>query len=187
MSKACVFFADGLEECEALIVVDVLRRAGVEVTTASISGSRTVRSTHGVGLEADALAAELNEADFDLLVLPGGQPGTIHLGESPVVARMVTAAAAQGKKIAAICAAPSVLGHLGLLKGRRAACYPGFEPELEGAQVCLEEAVADGPFVTGRGLGTAVPFGLALVEALEGRQAACRLAGQIVWMHGEQA
>ena len=95
--------------------------------------------------------------------------------------------AAQGKKVAAICAAPSVLGHLGLLKGRRAACYPGFEPELEGAQVCLEEAVADGPFVTGRGLGTAVPFGLALVEALEGRPAACRLAGQIVWMHGEQA
>ena len=118
MSKACVFFADGLEECEALIVVDVLRRAGVEVTTASISGSRTVRSTHGVGLEADALAAELNEADFDLLVLPGGQPGTIHLGESPVVARMVTAAAAQGKKIAAICAAPTVLAKLGLLNGR---------------------------------------------------------------------
>lgn len=82
MSKACVFFVDGLEECEALIVVDVLRRAGVEVTTASISGSRAVRSTHGVGLEADALAAELNEADFDLLVLPGGQPGTTHLGES---------------------------------------------------------------------------------------------------------
>ena len=103
MSKACVFFADGLEECEALIVVDVLRRAGVEVTTASISGSRAVRSTHGVGLEADALAAELNEADFDLLVLPGGQPGTTHLAESPVVARMVTAAASQGKKVAAIC------------------------------------------------------------------------------------
>ena len=179
MSKACVFFADGLEECEALIVVDVLRRAGVEVTTASISGSRTVCSTHGVGLEADALAAELNEADFDLLVLPGGQPGTTHLGESPVVARMVTAAAAQGKKIAAICAAPTVLAKLGLLNGREAVCYPSFRENLVGAVQSAQPVVVSGNFTTGEALGSAIPFALELAAQLTGRENAEAVAKAI--------
>ena len=177
MSKACVFFADGLEECEALIVVDVLRRAGVAVTTASISGSRTVRSTHGVGLEADALAAELNEADFDLLVLPGGQPGTTHLGESPVVSRMVTAA--QGKKIAAICAAPTVLAKLGLLNGREAVCYPSCRENLVGAVQSAQPVVVSGNFTTGEALGSAIPFALELAAQLTGRENAEAVAKAI--------
>ena len=181
MSKACVFFADGLEECEALIVVDVLRRAGVEVTTASISGSRTVCSTHGVGLEADALAAELNEADFDLLVLPGGQPGTIHLGESPVVARMVTAAAAQGKYIAAICAAPTILAQLHITDGRKATCYPGLEEKMGAAIMTACGAVQDGRVITGRAAGSADEFGLLCLQALKGKAAADQVAADIVY------
>ena len=181
MSKACVFFADGLEECEALIVVDVLRRAGVEVTTASISGSRAVRSTHGVGLEADVLAAELNGADFDLLVLPGGQPGTTHLGESPVVARMVTAAASQGKKVAAICAAPTVLAKLGLLNGREAVCYPSCRENLAGAVQSAQPVVVSGRFITGEALGSAIPFALELAAQLTGRANAEAVAKAICY------
>ena len=187
MSKVCVFIAPGLEECEALVPTDILRRAGVEVTLAAVSEEKWVTGSHGIRFETDCLARDLDLSGYDMVFLPGGMPGTKNLEASELVRQAVCDFAAQGKKVAAICAAPSVLGHLGLLKGRRAACYPGFEPELEEAQVCTEEAVTDGPFVTGRGLGTAVPFGLALVEALEGRQEACRLAGQIVWMHGEQA
>ena len=186
MSKVCVFTAPGLEECEALVPTDILRRAGVEVTLAAVGEDKWVTGSHGIRFEADCLARELDLSGYDLIFLPGGMPGTKNLEASPLVCQAARDFAAQGKKVAAICAAPSVLGHLGLLKGRRAACYPGFEPELEGAQVCFEEAVADGPFITGRGLGTAVPFGLALVEALQGREAARSLGEKIVWMHGQE-
>ena len=120
MGKAIIYLADGTEECEALLCADLLRRAGAEVVLAAVGGRWEIVSSHGVAIRADALAEEADIAGTDLLVLPGGWPGTKHLEDCPAVQEAVLAFAAAGKPIAAICAAPSILGHLGLLKGRRA-------------------------------------------------------------------
>ena len=179
MSKACVFFADGMEECEALIVVDLRRRAGGEVTTASVNGTRTILSTHKIPVGADALAEEVDCAAMDLLVLPGGMPGTLNLGASAAVTEAVKAAAADGRLVAAICAAPSVLGDLGLLAGREAICYPGFEGRLTGASVSTEKVAVSGNITTAQALGSAIPFALALIRQLEGPDAADAVAKAI--------
>jgi len=140
MSKVCVFLANGLEECEGLITVDLLRRAGVDVTTASIHETKKILSSHRIKLKADALADELDMEVFDMIVLPGGLVGTNNLKESETVAKVCREfAAREDKMVAAICAAPSVLGELGLLEGRRATCYPGFEPALVGAEATGED------------------------------------------------
>lgn len=181
MSKVCVFLADGFEECEGLLVVDLLRRAGVEVTTASIHGGRAVTGSHGIRLEADAVAGELEPAGFDLLVLPGGGEGTQNLAASPLVARAIQSALDARRKVGAICAAPSVLGRMGLLQGRRATCYPGFEPYLEGAQLTHTDVAVDGGVITGRALGAAIPFALELIAQLEGRAKADEVREAIVY------
>ena len=186
MSKAVVFFADGTEECEALLVVDLLRRAKVEVIVASAMGRRELVSSHNIHLTADALAEEVDYSDVDMVVLPGGIPGTPNLAANKTVTDTCVSFAKNGKKVAAICAAPTVLAELGLLEGRRATCYPGMEPEMRGAVMQNAGVVRDGNFITGRAAGSAFAFGLALVEALCGAETAARIAAQVVW-NGEEA
>lgn len=180
MSKVCVFLANGLEECEGLITIDILRRAGVEVTTASIHEERLIESSHGIRFEADALASSLHYDEFDMVVLPGGLKGTNNLAASPLVARVAAEfAGSADKMVAAICAAPSVLGGLGLLQGRKATCFPGFEEKLTGASVTGEPVTEDGNIVTGRGLGAAIPFALHLVARLVSPEKAEEIRQQI--------
>ena len=177
MSKAVVFFAEGTEECEALLVVDLLRRAKVDVTVASASGSREIRIT------ADALAEEVDYSDVDLVVLPGGIPGTPNLAANKTVTDTCTAFAKSGKKVAAICAAPSVLASLGLLEGKNATAHAGFQDKLAGAHVLDAEVVVDGNITTSYGLGGAIPFALELVRQLAGQAEADRIRNAIAYRH----
>lgn len=182
MSKACVFLANGLEECEGLVTIDILRRAGVEVTTASIHEDKLISSSHNISFYADVLAAELDMAQFDMVVLPGGLGGTNHLAASSFVAETVKAFAAdESKLVAAVCAAPSVLGMLGLLQGKKATCYPGFEDKLLGAEATGEPVVEDGNIITGKGLGATIPFALHLAARLEGAEKAEEIRQQIMY------
>ena len=183
MSKAVVFFAQGTEECEALLVVDLLRRAKVEVVVASASGSLQVTGSHGITLTADALAEDVDYSGVDLVVLPGGIPGTPNLAASQTVCDTVKAFAAQGKKVAAICAAPSILADLGLLEGKKATAHAAFQDKLAGAAVLNQEVVVDGSITTSYGLGGAIPFGLELVRQLAGPDEAARIQKAIAYKH----
>ncbi|GJN64771.1 MAG TPA: DJ-1/PfpI family protein [Candidatus Faecalibacterium intestinipullorum] len=183
MSKAVVFFADGTEECEALLVVDLLRRAKVEVVVASASGKKELISSHGVALTADALAEEVDYTGVDLVVLPGGIPGTPNLAACSAVTDTVKSFCKAGKKVAAICAAPSILGALGLLDGRKATAHASFQDKLGGAEVLDVEVVVDGNITTSYGLGGAIPFGLELVRQLAGAEEADRIAAAIAYRH----
>lgn len=165
MKTAVVLIADGVEECEALLVVDILRRALVEVVTASIMGRKEILSSHGIRFQADALAEEVDFRCADLLVLPGGLPGTNHLAESALV-REQCRAFAKDRLLAAICAAPSVLASLGLLDGKPATCHPAFEARMGKALLTHSGVSVADNIVTGQGLGSAIPFALALVSAL---------------------
>ena len=178
MSKAVVFFADGTEECEALLVVDLLRRAKVEVIVASAMGRRELVSSHNIHLTADALAE-----DVDMVVLPGGIPGTPNLAANQTVTDTCTAFARAGRKVAAICAAPSILASLGLLEGRNATAHAGFQDKLAGAVVHDEEVVVDGSITTSYGLGGAIPFALELVRQLAGQAEADRIQNAIAYRH----
>lgn len=164
MKRLGIFMADGCEMIEGLAVVDVVRRTGeMEIVTIAIGDTKEVTSSHNVTFLADALSTEVNYDELDGIVLPGGMPGTLNLGENETVNAVIKKFAAEGKLVAAICAAPSVLGAAGILEGRHATCHPGFEEKLTGA-ICLEDAVViDGHIVTSRGMGTAVDFGLAIV------------------------
>ncbi len=182
MSKAVVFLADGFEECEGLLAVDLLRRAGCAVTTASISRQRQVTSSHSVCLMADALAEDINFSDVDMIILPGGMPGTSHLAGSKAVAAQCKAFAADPNKwVAAICAAPSVLGALGLLQGKRATSHPLFEQQLAGAEVTHEGVTIDGNIITGQGLGAAIPFALELVKRMTDEATAEKIRAAICY------
>lgn len=171
MKRTVIVLADGVEECEALLVVDILRRAKIEVVTASITGRREILSSHGVRFLADALAEEVDFDGADLLVLPGGLPGTTHLAESALV-REQCLAFAGNRLLAAICAAPSVLAGLGLLDGKPATCNPAFEGKMGGAVLTRGDVAVAGNIVTGRGLGAAIPFALELAGLLAGRTVA---------------
>lgn len=185
MSKVCVFLANGLEECEGLITIDLLRRAGVEVTTASIHETKKILSSHKIKLKADELASDLDMEMFDMVVLPGGLVGTNNLKESELVAKVCRDfASREDKMVAAICAAPSVLGELGLLKGRKATCYPGFEQALEGAEATGEDVTECGNIITGRGMGVTIPFALHLIARLEGAEKAEEIRQKIVYPYG---
>jgi 4-methyl-5(b-hydroxyethyl)-thiazole monophosphate biosynthesis len=162
MSKIGIFMADGCEEIEALTVVDLLRRAKLTITMISIGGTKQVTGSHGIIFMADALASEVDYGELDGIVLPGGMPGTLHLGENETVNRVIKQFAAAGKLVAAICAAPSVLGAAGILQGKHATCHPGFEEKLIGAVTSEAPVVSDGNLITSRGMGTAVDFGLAI-------------------------
>ena len=183
MKKAVVFFANGMEECEALLIVDLLRRGGVNAVTAAVGGSREIVSSHQISIQADTLAEDVTYSDADMVVLPGGMPGTLNLEASEAVKRAVLDFAGGGKKVAAICAAPSILGHLGLLKGKSATSYVGMRDQLEGATVLDQEVVVDGNITTSFGLGGAIPFALELVRQLSGNQVSDRVRQDIEYLH----
>ncbi|MCG5031448.1 DJ-1/PfpI family protein [Mesosutterella sp. OilRF-GAM-744-9] len=173
MSKASVFFADGFEEIEALTAVDLLRRGGVQVDMVSVGEGLERTGAHGVKVLCEHTLAQARWDSADMLVLPGGWPGAENLCRSePLRAKLLEFAADPRRWIGAICAAPYVLGSLGLLRGRRATCYPGFEEKLEGAVATGARVERDGRIITGRGPGAATEFALALLEALEGGQKA---------------
>lgn len=181
MSKAAVFFAEGYEEIEALTVVDICRRAGIEVQMVSVNGEQTVKGSHGIGVQMDAAFEAVDFDGLDMLVLPGGMPGTRNLEAHQGLMEQVDAFYRAGKYVAAICAAPSILGHRGILQGRKAGCYPGWEEHLSGAQVSMDPASVDGNVITGRGMGCAIPFALAIVARLMGQEQADRIAEGIVY------
>lgn len=174
-----VFLADGFEEVEALAPVDLLRRTGLTVQTVGVTG-KVVTGSHGVAVAADILpeAVALDDA-VEAVVLPGGMPGASNLDASPVVQAAVDFAAQNGKLVCAICAAPFILGKKGLLSGKRATCFPGFEEQLCGARVTDEFVSQDGQYITAKGMGAAVDFGLAVVKALCGAEAAAQLRAAI--------
>ena len=179
--KVYVFLADGFEEIEGLTVVDVLRRGGVDLSTVSITQSRTIHGSHGIDVEADELFSEADLEAGTLYVLPGGMPGTLHLGEKKELCELLVRSKGEGKRIAAICAAPSVLGDLGLLDGERATCHPGFEERLKGATVLTDEVVVSGQMTTSRGMGTAIAFALSLLATLKGQEVADKVAQAMVY------
>ncbi len=163
MSKIAVFLADGCEEIEALTVVDMLRRANIEVVTVSITGQKEIQGSHNIRFFSDTTYEEAQMPSFDGVVLPGGKVGTQNLGKHEGVVATVKDFASQNKLVAAICAAPSVLGQNGILRGRRATCNPGWEEHLAGAVLSEENAVVDGNIITSRGMGTAIDFSLAII------------------------
>lgn len=162
-----VFLAEGFELVEAMAPVDILRRAKVEVKTVGVTG-KTVAASNGVKVEADLEIAQAGKEDLSAMVLPGGLPGTLNLEKSPEVQGFVDHCAAQGILIGAICAAPSILAHKGLLDGREATAFPNFQKDLAegGAKLSERYVVRDGQFITARGMGVSTQFGLALAEAL---------------------
>jgi 4-methyl-5(b-hydroxyethyl)-thiazole monophosphate biosynthesis len=189
MATCAVLLADGFEEIEAVTVVDVLRRAGVQVSVlgASSSGSgaaaRKVMGSHGITINVDAALVDVAALDtrFDAVVLPGGLPGATNLRDSDRVRAFVVAQHGAGAVVAAVCAGPIALAQFGLLRGRKATCYPGFESELDGAVVDASAAVVvDGDVITSRGVGTSLAFALALVERLVDADTARTLAGKML-------
>lgn len=159
-----VFLADGFEETEAIAPIDLLRRSGCKVVTVGV-GDSVVTGSHGITFMTDTIAQEAHLNDeLEMIVLPGGMPGTLNLEKSQYVQAAIDFCVKNNKYIGAICAAPSILGHKGLLNGRKAVCYEGFETQLEGALTGTEPVAEDGCFITSRGAGTAVEFGLKLVE-----------------------
>ena len=167
--------ANGLEEIECLAVVDILRRAGVECETVSITEDNLVIGSHGIHVLTDKCWVEIAIAEDDVLFLPGGMPGTKYLGAFSPLCDALKKHAAAGGRMVAICAAPSVLGDLGLLAGKKATCYPGFEERLAGATYVSDGVVTDGTVTTARGMGFAIDLGLELVYLLKGEDVAKNL------------
>lgn len=181
MAKIGVFLATGFEECEALLVVDICRRAGLDLKTVSVTGKKEVAGSHGVTVTADLLLQDVDFNGLDMIVLPGGMPGTKNLESCEPLMEQVDVFYKEGKCISAICAAPGILGHRGFLKGRRATSYPEFESHLEGAEVSRNSVEISEHITTGRGLGTAIDFGLAIVERYKGKEEADRIAKAIIY------
>lgn len=175
------FLAQGFEEIEAITVIDVLRRAELDVVTVGV-GDNLIRGSHGIIVAADTQDSMIELDDsVDMIFLPGGMPGTLNLEKSPYVQKAIDFCIENDKYVAAICAAPSILGHRGDLKGKKACCYPGFEGQLEGAEVTTEPVTADGRIITSRGPATALPLGLKLAEILTS-EAKCRsLGASMIW------
>lgn len=180
MKKAIVFLANGFEEMEALGTVDILRRGGIEVTTVSITANPVVTGAHNVPVTANTTLEKVNLTDADALVLPGGMPGASNLNDSEAVKEALLQQYRDNKIVAAICAAPMVLGGLGLLKGRNATCYPGFEPKLIGANVTGEAVEVSDNVITGKGPGLVINFGLALVAAIKNEAVAEEVAAGLL-------
>lgn len=179
--KVGIFLADGFEEIEGLTVVDILRRAQISISMISINGKKNVEGAHGIAVAADQLIEECDLDKLDMLVLPGGMPGTTNLAACGQLTEALKKADQEKRGIAAICAAPSVLGDLGLLKGKKAVCYPGFEARLNGAEVLQIPVVTDGHITTSRGMGTAIAFALELVNRLGSAEQAQQIGSSIIW------
>lgn len=181
MSRIAVFFAEGYEEIEALAVVDVCRRCGITVDMVSAYGEKSVMGSHGILVEMDKGFDQADFAEYDMLVLPGGKQGTENLEAHQGLMEQIDAFYRDGRYIAAICAAPSIFGHRGILKGRNACSYPSFESHLEGAQVTVGPVEISDHVITSRGMGTAIDFGLAIAGVLCGEEKAQKMAETIVY------
>lgn len=176
-----LFFATGTEEIEALGTADILRRAGIDTKIVSITGQRTVTGAHGIRVETDTLINDVNFATAEMLILPGGMPGATNMADCATLIERVRDHAYIGRPIAAICAAPLVLGRLGLLDGKRATCYPGFEDELRGATCTGALVEQDGQYITGKGPAAVFEFGYAIVERLKDKATADALRAGMLW------
>jgi 4-methyl-5(b-hydroxyethyl)-thiazole monophosphate biosynthesis len=180
-----VFLADGFEETEALCPVDLMRRAGISVTTVSINKTANVRGAHNIVVQADTTAKALmrganNTDELECVVLPGGMPGAANLDADETVNKYISIASVTGAYIAAICAAPFILGRLGILDGREAICYPGFENKLTGALLSGKRVVCDGNIITAIAMGAATEFGLELIRVLRGLDASNKVKESIL-------
>lgn len=176
-----VFLAEGFEEIEALSPVDLLRRSGKDVRLVGVGGN-VIKGSHGIAVQTDLTTAEMVlGGDLEMIVLPGGMPGTLNLEHSEAVQTAIDFCADRDIPIGAICAAPSILGHKGLLEGRTAIAYPGFEGQLTGAQISTHSVVQDGNFITAQGAGAAVAFGLKLAAVFVGEEKAQALADAVCY------
>ncbi len=183
MSKTYVILADGFEEVEALTVVDFLRRAGIDTVTLSINKSVAVKGAHGIEVAADGIINPEAMNGAEMIVLPGGMPGASNLADCAEVVEVLLEQNRRGGKIAAICAAPAVvLAPIGVLEGKHATAYPGFEEGLEagGATVKQQRVVKDGNIITANGPSSATPFALSIIETIKGQEAADAVAAQIL-------
>jgi len=175
MNQITIHLAEGFEEIEAVTIIDVLRRAGLNVVTVSVTGNRMVKGSHNIAMKADLLFEEVNYTKGEMIILPGGMPGSKNLNEHEGLKSQIIEYQKNRKYIAAICAAPIVLGNLGILKGKRAVCYPGYEEYLIGAEVLYAQYVVDNMIITGRGVGAALKFSLEIVRILVGEECAIQL------------
>lgn len=178
--KAFIFLATGFEEIEATGTIDILRRGNIDVSTVSITGNKTVLGVHNVPVTADILFEEADYATADILILPGGGPGSQMLNGHEQLKELIVTHYKQNKWIAAICAAPMVFGGLGLLNSKKAICYPGMESTLTGAMLTDQPAVKDGNIITGKGPGLVFDFGLMILETLQGKDTADRVASDLL-------
>lgn len=169
-----MFFAPGFEEVEAIATLDVIRRAGIDIYSVGV-GSKNITGSHNITVKCDIDDMEATFSGLEGVILPGGMPGTINLFESEKVMNAVDYCNASGKLLCAICAAPLILGRKGLLDGKEATCFPGFEDELKGAKISDKFVVTDGNVITGKGMGSAVNFGLEIVAYFKGRETADKL------------
>lgn len=183
MAKVYMFLANGSEEIESLIPVDVLHRGGVEVKTVSITGSEYVEMAHGVTMKADLRFEDADFKDADLLMLPGGLPGATNLNDHEGVREAILRQFTDGKLVAAICAAPMVFGSLGIVKGKRATCYPGFEKYLDGAEYTHELCTVDGNVITGEGPAATFPYAYTILAMLTSEQTAHAVAEGMMYLH----
>ena len=174
-----VLLADGFEEIEAIEPIDILRRCGIDVLTASVMGRKEVEGAHSINVVADMHAEDINPENMDLLFLPGGGKGHELLDASNTAHALINYAVANGKYIAAICAAPSILGRKQLLDGKKATCYPGFEKYLYGAECVSDKVVVDGKIITGKGAGAAAEFGFVIAELLKDISTADEIKAQM--------
>ena len=174
-----VLLADGFEEIEALTPVDMLRRAGLEVKTVGMNG-KVVCGSHEIPVICDLEPSEVNTDEVSLVIFPGGMPGSLNLDAHPFSDTIIEAVTKNGGRLAAICAAPLVLGRRGLLNGKRATCYPGFEKELIGAKCVTDAVVTDGNVTTSRGMGTALAFAKELISLIKGKEEAEALSRAIM-------
>lgn len=178
--KIAVHLADGFEEIEAIAIIDVLRRAGLDVVTVSVTGKLEITGAHQIKVLADKLFESVDYSDVYMIVLPGGMPGASNLNAHDGLKHQIKEFVAENKQLAAICAAPLVFGNLGILAGKQAVCYPGFENQLKDADI-LQVPVADsGNIITGRGPGVAIQFALKIVEKVVSTEKADLLAGQML-------
>lgn len=175
MKSIFVHLAQGFEEIEAITIIDVLRRSGLEVVTVSIGDDQMVKGAHNIAVKADILFKNADYRQAEMIVLPGGMPGAKNLSEHEGLNAWIKKFFDEGRLIGAICAAPMVLGKLGILKGKKAVCYPGFEEYLSGAVIKQEPVMVDGNIVTGRGPGVAMQFAYEIVRLLESEQNVVRL------------
>lgn len=181
MAKAAVFFVNKFEEVEAIAPVDILRRGNVHVDMISLTGEKTVIGSHDIKIGTDLSFADVVDWDYDMLILPGG-PGTeSYMGHEDFI-KLLKESDKVGVKIAAICAAPSILGRLGLLNGKKAVSYPGYEKFLEGAEVLACPVVTDGNITTSRGMGTALEFGFELLRVIMGEEAKKEIENKTVFI-----